>query len=88
MVQTLEIKLDITDELIAQAGVDSLKNYLMQSAESFKLELLAQKLRNVVGNEEQIDADFQDAKKLAWAEYKEKYLPEHLKGIVNQHEKK
>lgn len=86
--QTLEIKLDITDDLIAQAGVNSLKDYLERAAESFKLNLLAEKVREEVGNEFKVDADFQDAKKVAWEEYKEKYLPEHLKEVVNRREKK
>ena len=41
--QTLEIKLDIADDLIviAQAGVEALKKYLNQAAETFKVQLLA-----------------------------------------------
>ncbi len=77
--QTLELKINITDELIAQAGVDSLRNYLEKATENFKFNIIASQMREIVGNESQIDADFQIAKKEAWAEYKEKYLPESLK---------
>jgi ERCC4-related helicase len=84
--QTLEIKLDIADELIAQVGIDALKKYLNEAAESLKTQLLAEKLRESVGDEKQIDDDFGNAKKQAWDDYKAKYLPQHLKAIVKKRE--
>ena len=82
--QTLELKINVDDELITRAGVDSLRNYLEKAAENFKFNLIAEQLREVVGMETQIDTDFQAAKREAWAEYKEKYLPEHLKEVVSR----
>ena len=85
--QTLEIKLDITDDLIAQAGVEALKKYLNQAAETFKVQLLAQKLKEQIGDEWQIDADFRKAKQDAWSDYKTQQLPDHLKAVVERREK-
>ena len=85
---TLELKINVADELIAQAGVASLKSYLEQAAENFQIDLLAQKIRPIVGNDEKINADFQLAKKQAWDEYKVKYLPEHLQQIIQRRDTK
>ncbi|MDZ7934162.1 MAG: hypothetical protein U5M51_04175 [Emticicia sp.] len=86
--QTLELKINIEDEVIAQAGVESLRIYLEKAAENFKFNTIASQLREIVGNEEQIDADFQIAKKEAWETYKEKYMPDSLKEVINRREKK
>ena len=83
---TLELKINVADELIAQAGVASLKNYLEQAAENFQVDLLAQKIRPIVGDDEKIDTDFQQAKKQAWDEYKARYMPEHLQQVVQRRE--
>ena len=85
--QTLEIKLDIADDLIAQAGIEALKKYLTQAAETFKVQLLAQKLKEQIGGESQMDADFRQAKQDAWTDYKTQQLPEHLKAVVERREK-
>ena len=85
---TLDIKIDIKDELIAQAGVESLKMYLEQAAQQFQMDLLAQRIKKIAGTDKEIDADFQEAKKQAWKEYKDRYLPENLQQIVQDKEPK
>jgi hypothetical protein len=81
--QTLELKINVEDEIITQAGVESLRIYLEKATENFKFNTIASQLRDIVGSDKQLDADFQIAKKEAWAEYKENYLPDSLKEVVN-----
>lgn len=84
--KTLEFKLDIDEALLAQAGEASLKAYLHRAADAFRVQLLADKLREAVGDEEQMDTDFQKAKRKAWDEYKSRHLPEHLREVVERRE--
>jgi hypothetical protein len=84
---TLDLRIKVTDELLMQAGLESLKAHLEKAAENFQLELLAPKIKEMVGNDDKIDADFQEAKTQAWEEYKHKYLPKHLVEVVRHNEK-
>jgi hypothetical protein len=86
--KTLELKLNIDEALLAQAGEASLKAYLHRAADAFRTQLLADKLREAVGGEEQMDADFETAKREAWDEYKTSHLPGHLREVVERREVK
>lgn len=85
--QSVELKINVEDELIEQIGLDSIKKYLEKAASDYQLQLIAKKIAGHLGNDSQIDDDFRQAKIEAWAEYKETYMPLHLKEALNRKEK-